>query len=215
MQNGTSNGEGELSATEVFHNWAKAGKDEGMERGHGPAVQEMLLVALAEVSNRGIPFSAVDVGCGNGWVTRQLAAMPFCQSAIGIDGAEGMIERAKQIDQKGTYINTEIMTWSPSKPVDLIHSMEVFYYLKDTQSLLDHMFKWLNKDGILIFGVDRYEENIASYSWDKEVGCFMALHSEDEWVGIVESAGFEIAKKWRAATRPDWVGTLAIMAKKP
>ncbi|MBT3771926.1 MAG: class I SAM-dependent methyltransferase [Euryarchaeota archaeon] len=215
MQDDVNPGNQQLSATDVFHNWAISGKDEGMESGHGPAVQEMLLVGLAEISKRGSPFSAVDVGCGNGWATRQLASMPFCKSAIGIDGAQGMIEKAKQLDQNGTYIHTEIMHWDPPQPVELIHSMEVFYYLKDTQGLLNHLYKWLSNDGILIFGVDRYEENVTTHSWDTDVGCFMALHSEKEWMDFVENAGFEIVKKWRAATSSDWPGTLAIMAKKP
>ena len=32
-------------ATDVFNDWAHRGKDEGMERGHGPAVREMLSAA--------------------------------------------------------------------------------------------------------------------------------------------------------------------------
>ena len=37
-------------ATDVFNDWAHRGKDEGMERGHGPAVREMLSAAYKPVS---------------------------------------------------------------------------------------------------------------------------------------------------------------------
>lgn len=202
-------------ATEVFDEWAGLGKDEGMEKGHGPAVEEMLLQVLPLITQTGRPFSALDVGCGNGWVTRQLKSVPFCNSAIGIDGAEGMIQKAKEIDPEGNYVHCQIMQWGPPEPVNLIHSMEVFYYLKDTASLLKQMYDWLDEEGLLVFGVDRYKENIQSHSWDTDVGCFMALHSEKEWVELVVQAGFEVINYWRAGVRQDWPGTLAIIGKKP
>ena len=57
------------AATEVFSQWALIGKDEGMERGHAASVNAMLELALPKVES---DFSAIDLGCGNGWVTRLL-----------------------------------------------------------------------------------------------------------------------------------------------
>ena len=55
-------------AVDVFSEWADAGKDAGMERGHAPAVNEILSAAFKEMDpsilERG--FTAVDAGCGNG-----------------------------------------------------------------------------------------------------------------------------------------------------
>ena len=53
-------------ATDVFHDWALVGKDEGMERGHAASVSEMLSFISKQVEVSGKAFSAVDVGCGNG-----------------------------------------------------------------------------------------------------------------------------------------------------
>ena len=44
-------------ATDVFNDWAHRGKDEGMERGHSPAVNEMLEVAFQRVNQGNQPFS--------------------------------------------------------------------------------------------------------------------------------------------------------------
>ena len=90
--------------------------------------------------------------------------------------------------------------------------MEVFYYVEDTNAMLSHIATWLKPDGYLIFGVDRYMENPESHDWDSQVGCFMALLSEDEWSKVVTDAGFSIVKRWRAAPDPsrDWPGTDAI-----
>ena len=42
-----------------------------MERGHAPAVGEMLAFGLTHTAELGRSFRAIDVGCGNGWVVRQ------------------------------------------------------------------------------------------------------------------------------------------------
>ena len=78
-------------ATDVFHDWALVGKDEGMERGHAASVSEMLSFISKQVEVSDKAFSAVDVGCGNGWVVRKLQSHDKCEYVMGIDGAEAMI----------------------------------------------------------------------------------------------------------------------------
>ena len=58
------------AAVDVFSQWALIGKDEGMEKGHSSSVKAMLELALPNVND---DFSAIDLGCGNGWVTRMLS----------------------------------------------------------------------------------------------------------------------------------------------
>ena len=52
-------------------------------------------------------FSAIDIGCGNGWVVRLLKDHPLCYSAEGIDGAEAMIAKAKEIDSEQKSAKTK------------------------------------------------------------------------------------------------------------
>jgi len=200
-------------ATEVFSEWAEKGKDVGMEHGHAPAVGEILAAAIAELDCGN--FHAIDAGCGNGWVVRRLTSMKECQSAIGIDGAYAMIERAKEIDSDGTYIHADLVTWKPERPADLIHSMEVLYYLNDIPQFLESVNQyWLQKGGIFAFGIDHYLENENCHDWSEKVGTKMAMHSELEWREMVQNAGFEVVKMFRAAPRKDWIGTLALVARK-
>ncbi len=207
---------GARQPVEVFDEWALRGKDVGMETGHAAAVDEMLAVALSEVASLGQEFTAIDAGCGNGWVVRNLRQMPFCTHVCGVDGAATMISKAKEIDPVGDYHHADLMQWSPKERVNLVHSMEVFYYLKDTAALLAKVNDWLVEGGYLVFGVDRYFENPQSHDWDQQVGCFMALHSEEEWTKLVVGAGFSILKRWRAAPRSSegWSGTLAFLCIK-
>ena len=88
------------NAIQVFHDWSLNGKDEGMEKVHSSSVEEMLTFVLQNIKQ---PFSFIDAGCGNGWVVRRVLSHPLCKSAIGIDGATGMIEKAKTLDSEGTW----------------------------------------------------------------------------------------------------------------
>ena len=73
------------NATELFSEWALRDRDLGMESGHAASVGEMLSMALSRMEG---PFSAIDVGCGNGWVCRALEDNEDCEVAIGVDGSE-------------------------------------------------------------------------------------------------------------------------------
>ena len=123
-------------ATEVFHDWALRGKDEGMERGHALSVAEMIDFISVKSEQRNSIFSAVDVGCGNGWVVRILANNPLCQQAVGIDGAKAMIDKAKSIDADNKYICAKMPEHSPIQKFDYIHSMEFLYYLDQPEQML-------------------------------------------------------------------------------
>ena len=202
------------TATDVFSEWADVGKDAGMEKGHAPAVHEILTAAFAEIQSEFSGFTAIDAGCGNGWVVRLLTSMDNCKSAVGVDGAESMIVRACEIDPAGKYIHADLQSWSPETPVDLVHSMEVLYYLDKIPEFLEWVAKkWLREGGIFAFGIDHYRENEACHGWSEKVGTPMAMHSESEWLEMVEDAGFTILQMFRAAPGPEWAGTLAVIAQ--
>ena len=203
-------------AVDVFSEWADIGKDEGMERGHTPAVQEILHAAFDAMSSESIErgFSAIDAGCGNGWVVRSLKNNPSCSLAMGVDGAKSMILRALEKDPEGLYFHADLSSWSPPEKVDLVHSMEVLYYLEDIPHFLETVrSKWLVKGGIFAFGVDHYLENEESLEWPEKVGVRMTTFSESEWVSLVNSAGFDVLKVFKANENEEWPGTLVIVAR--
>mgnify|MGYP000848363019 FL=1 len=117
---------------EVFSDWADLDKDFGMEENHKLAVENMLSFAFKKET----PFSFIDAGCGNGWVVRQVLQNPLCQKAIGIDGSQKMIHKAKKIDPNSSYLCADLMHWTPDTRVDIVHSMEVFYYVENPKKLI-------------------------------------------------------------------------------
>lgn len=194
--------------TEVFGEWAQTGKDEGMETNHRTAVENMLAYAVPQND----PFSFIDAGCGNGWVVREVSQHPQCQSAIGVDGAPEMIEKAQHLDPNNTYILTDLLGWSPQQKVGLVHSMEVFYYLEQPLLLIQHIFdQWLTNGGRLIIGLDFYQENTVSHSWPDDCGiAIMTLLSERQWLDLFQQAGFSEIKSWRVGAKENWTGTLVV-----
>ena len=94
-------------AVDVFSEWADVGKDVGMERGHAPAVIEILNAAFEEMNPSALErgFTVVDAGCGNGWVVRMLAEREDCTIAMGVDGATSMIGNALEADPDGMYLS--------------------------------------------------------------------------------------------------------------
>ena len=202
-------------AIEVFNRWAEIDKDIGMEESHANAVNEMLDYALKERDEINQDFTFLDLGCGNGWVVRKVIENPLCINASGIDGAPQMIANARERGGSEEYILGNIDEHEPIQRYDLIHSMEVLYYLENPAAILTKIANsWLNEGGRLIVGIDLYHENSDSHSWEDKVGTRMLMFKETEWVSFFRQAGFDDVTSWRANLSKDWAGTLVLTGKK-
>ena len=202
-------------ATEVFGKWAEEGKDRGMEKSHAIPVNEMINFALKERLNIDKNFSFLDLGCGNGWVVRNVAKNELCTRAVGIDGAKQMITNAESRGGDTEYIVANINSYNSIEKYDVIHSMEVLYYLENPSEIVSKISdSWLNKGGRLIVGVDHYYENTSSHSWQEKVGTPMLMLKEAEWIHMFEKAGLCEVDSWNANKHTDWAGTLVITGKK-
>jgi len=202
-------------ATEVFGEWAEKGKDIGMEKGHALAVEDMISFATQERTNLKRNFSFLDLGCGNGWVVRMLENNQLCVRSVGIDGAKQMIEKASEDTSNSEFLLENIDTYISPDKFDLIHSMEVLYYLENPALTVKKIAdSWLNEGGRLIAGVDLYYENQESHSWEDRVGTKMMMLKEAEWIEIFSSAGLKEVKSWRSNQSQTWAGTLVLTGKK-
>ncbi len=202
-------------ATDVFNDWAHRGKDEGMERGHGPAVREMMHHALDRVLSQMDAFSFADLGCGNGWVVRLAAQHKQCRQADGFDGATHMIEKARAVDSENGYHLAMFPQTQPSQQYNLIHSMEFIYYLHNPKQMLQSIHDdWLADEGWAVIGIDHYAENEESLEWPTALDVHMSTFSEHEWIEMWNDVGFEEVHAWRANQSPGKPGTLAIIGKK-
>jgi SAM-dependent methyltransferase len=193
---------------EVFSDWVENGKDLGMESGHSKSVNNMVDYATKDQEN----FSFIDAGCGNGWVVRNISKSSKCSSAIGIDGSLKMITKAKKLDAFNNYVCEDLNSWVPKNKVDIVHSMEVFYYFERPDKLISYIYSnWLKDNGRLIIGIDFYFENTISHSWPDECGVsIMKLFTENEWIKFFNQAGFKNVTSWRFGKKREWAGTLIL-----
>ena len=123
-----------------------------------------------------------------------------------------MINKAKKLDDKNKYYCEDLLKWIPQSKVDIVLSMEVFYYFENPGLLIKHINNnWIKSGGRLIMGVDYYQENVASHSWQKDCDIsIMKLHSEKEWKGFFDNAGLKDVKSWRNGQDKEWAGTLVV-----
>ena len=202
-------------AIDIFGEWAEQGKDVGMENTHAMPVKEMIDFALEEREKIGKNFSFLDLGCGNGWVVRDVANNILCDQSVGIDGARQMIANAESRGGDTKYILADINSFDSDDQYDVIHSMEVLYYLDDPSETVKKITdSWLSNNGRLIVGVDHYYENSDSHSWQEEVGTRMLMLKESEWIDIFETAGLNEVQSWHSGKDKHWQGTLVVTGKK-
>ena len=200
------------SPIDVFDNWVKIGKDDGLEKNHASAVSKMVEYSTSALEK----FSFIDAGCGNGWLVRNLSNDSRCIKAVGIDGSRRMIKKAKKLDGKNEYVCSDLLNWKPGEKVNLVISMEVFYYFENPEKLTRHIYQsWLTKNSRLIIGIDFYKENLISHSWPEDTGVsIMKLFSENEWKEFFLNSNFTNVRSWRVNQRKDWEGTLIITGEK-
>ena len=200
-------------AIETFNVWAKNNKDEGMERNHAFSVKKMLDLIPSDILST--KFSFIDIGCGNGWVAKQIRANPNCVKSVGIDGAEKMIKKAIAKDSKSQYLRLDIEQMSYKDEFDIVFSMEVFYYFKDPLKVLSYIYKNILKSGgCMLIGVDHYLENKSSLSWSKDLNLELKTYSIEQWKSNFNEVGFSNIKTFQFGAKENWEGTLVIYCEK-
>lgn len=111
---------------------------------------------IKDTLTRKLPEHAVvlDVGCGNGVISRSLGAFGF--NVYGIDVSDKAIEKARQLN---TYPNVKFDVVSAEalvaegKRYNAIICSEVLEHLNDPAKLLNVLYQSLSEDGVLIVTV--------------------------------------------------------------
>lgn len=171
-----------------FNEWAKAGRGEGMEKGHRPAGEQA--IALMKIT----PDARVlDVGCGSGWATRLMSEQASNVSAIGIDISDEMIRLAQETTTTSNVTfqvaSAEQLAFSDGEFSDAF-SMESLYYYRDMLSALREIKRVLRPGGQFVSVVDLYQENLPSHQWVSQLKVPVQLLSAAEYRALFELAGF-------------------------
>ena len=92
--------------------------------------------------------------------------------------------------------------------------MEVFYYFKDPEKIINNLVHYLNEDGILIIGIDHYLENTPSLNWDKEYNISTNTLSIKDWKSFFVDGGLNDLIESQYGASKDWQGTLILLGNK-
>jgi trans-aconitate methyltransferase len=91
----------------------------------------------------------LDLGCGDGALTAELAQLVPDGLVLGIDGSNGMIETARKLETSNlTFKVQDINSLAYENEFDLIFSNATLHWIKDHNRLLKNIFKALKQNGI-------------------------------------------------------------------
>ena len=98
--------------------------------------------------------SILDLGCGTGTLTAQLARLT--DKVVGIDSSENMIEKAKSQFPELTFMVGDALNLPFENEFDVVFSNAVFHWISDHDTLLKNIHKVLKPQGLLVceFGAD-------------------------------------------------------------
>ncbi|MBU0621516.1 MAG: methyltransferase domain-containing protein [Gammaproteobacteria bacterium] len=94
----------------------------------------------------------LDLGCGDGALTAQLAELAPRGSALGIDASRGMIEAARaHVAENLSFAVCDINDLDSGNEFDIIFSNAALHWIKDHDALLGNVHRALRPGGMLRF----------------------------------------------------------------
>lgn len=154
--------------------------------------------------------SILDLGCGDGRLTKQLADLVPKGAVLGIDASTGMINTAKELEGPNlSFARLDINAMKFNREFDLIFSNAALHWVKDHELLWKNCQKALKPNGLIRFNfagdgncsnffevIRQVINNSAykSYFRDFEWPWYMPWISEYE--KLVELYGFKELRIW-------------------
>lgn len=106
---------------------------------------------ISELSIRG-DESILDLGCGDGFLTNELAGLVQHGRVVGIDSSENMIKKARELKQANlSFVLLNINDLDFQEEFDLIYSNATLHWIKDHEKLLSNCYRALRRGGIIRF----------------------------------------------------------------
>ena len=95
------------------------------------------------------PTRVVDLGCGDGHLTRTLVERWPDAEVVGVDSAPEMLRHAETDTPRLRFECADIATWQPGRTPDLILSNAALHWLPDHDTLLARLVELLAPGGTL------------------------------------------------------------------
>ena len=139
------------------------------------------------------PSRIVDLGCGPGNSTELLAQRWPGASIRGVDNSMDMLTAAQKAHPDWVWEASDIASWVPREPLDLIFSNAALHWVSHHDSLLPSLMNQLSKGGVLAIQMPRNFQAPAHRMIRQiaEDGPWQGiLAGVDEWNPPLEPAGY-------------------------
>jgi ubiquinone/menaquinone biosynthesis C-methylase UbiE len=180
-----------MSASEEFDEWARDGRDRGMEERHWHTAKHALSTMPVREGD-----VVLDLGTGSGYAARALREVHGAGRAYGLDAAPEMARNAREYTDDprvGFLVGDFEYLPLAEDSVDHAFSMEAFYYARDPVAVLRELRRVLRPGGTFYCCVDFFEESEHTHEWADRVEVPMTLWSRAEYADAFREAGLHVA----------------------
>jgi ubiquinone/menaquinone biosynthesis C-methylase UbiE len=188
-----------MSVREEFDDWARDGRDRGMEERHWHTAKHALAWMPVETGD-----TVLDLGTGSGYAARALREVYGADRVYGLDGAPEMARNARSYtdDPRVGYLvgDFEHLPFAEDA-VDHCFSMEAFYYARDPHAALRELRRVLRPGGTFTCAVDFFEESVHTHEWADRVAVPMTRWSEAQYRTAFREAGLHVGGQNRIPDR--------------
>lgn len=175
------------------------------------ALQKTMAERLASMLPEQFPDCVTELGCGTGLFTRHLLARPLRKLMLN-DISTSMMD---QLQENMTLPkNTELIVGNAEKveflSTDLIAANAVFQWFADPRKTLNHLVKYLNSGGLLIFSTFG-PETLKEF---RETACMESpanLFSHRQWETMIQQAGLTVKESHTELRKSFFPSTRALI----
>jgi trans-aconitate 2-methyltransferase len=127
-----------------------------------------------------------DLGCGPGNLTRTLIERWPGARVVGIDTSAEMFQQAEQWSIPGRleFVRSDLTSWSPDKPVDLIVSNAALQWVEDHETVLGRLGSLLAPGGTLAVQLPYHFETPAHLAIEE-------AKADPRWSAMLEGVGLD------------------------
>ena len=173
-----------------FNQWAMDGRAAALESPHRNFAEE--LIRLMQIAPRD---RILELGCGEGWALRTMAALAPEGTLVGLDVSDAMIRRARA---QGVSPENLLYIWSSAEEIPWqenfftkAFSLEAFYYFEHPEKALREIHRVLAPGGSLWIVNHLSKENELSLRWIPELKVPVQILPAEQYGALLEQCGYE------------------------
>lgn len=185
---------------EHFDQWSSTYENSWMQRAFFDQTHQAALALAASIVHQ--PESVLDVGCGTGRLLRRAYRYWPEAQLIGVDPADGMIERAKLLTPNATFFTSMAETLPlQDASVDLALSTSSFHHWQDQAEGIREIARVLRPGGYFML-VD-----ISIPEWLGGISRLNRFHTPTQMRTLFDQAGLHVQTQQTLAWRR-WLATV-------